>query len=103
MHFHVQEQLQVVLRGSGTLGRHVLQPGSVHYTSPQPAYGPIVAVAEGPDYFTLRVLTAKGAWYLPEARPYMTRNLPKHRGGLTRGGLLDHWKDKPCFASRRRA
>ncbi|WP_137917021.1 hypothetical protein [Hydrogenophaga sp. 2FB] len=79
VHFHMQYQFQVVLRGSGTLGKHVLAPGSVHYTSPQSGYGPILAGEDGLDYFTIRVLTDKGAWYLPEARAYMERGLFKEQ------------------------
>ena len=75
----MQHQFQVVLRGSGTLGRHALHPGNVHYSSPQSGYGPIVAGDEGLDYFTLRVLTDKGAWYLPEARPFMERGISKEQ------------------------
>lgn len=71
VHFHMQHQFQVVLSGGGTLGKHTLMPGSAHYTSPQSAYGPIVAGPEGLDYFTLRVLTDKGAWYMPESREVM--------------------------------
>ena len=70
-HFHMQHQFQIVLRGSGMLGKHALAPGSVHYTSPQSAYGPIVAGAQGLDYYSLRVQTDKGAWYLPDGRPFM--------------------------------
>lgn len=79
VHFHMQHQFQVILRGSGTLGRHELRPGSVHYTSPESAYGPIVAGEDGLDYFTLRVLTDKGAWYLPQSRPYMTLGIFKEQ------------------------
>jgi len=79
VHFHMQHQFQVVLRGSGTLGKHQLAPGSVHYTSPQSGYGPIVAGEDGLDYFTIRVLTDKGAWYLPAARTQMDRGLAKEQ------------------------
>ncbi|MGE3419743.1 MAG: hypothetical protein AB7I42_27100 [Bradyrhizobium sp.] len=79
VHFHMQHQFQVVLRGSGTLGKHTLAPGSVHYTSPQSGYGPIVAGDDGLDYFTIRVLTDKGAWYLPDARSAMDKRLAKEQ------------------------
>lgn len=78
-HFHMQHQFQVILRGSGTLGKHALVPGGVHYTSPQSAYGPIVAGEDGLDYFTLRALTDTGAWYLPEARPHMSAGMFKEQ------------------------
>ncbi|MGE4371039.1 MAG: hypothetical protein AB7E12_15325 [Burkholderiaceae bacterium] len=79
VHFHRQHQFQIVLRGSGTLGKHRLAPGSVHYTSPQSAYGPIVAGEQGLDYFTFRVLTDKGAWYMPEARKFMQLGMFKEQ------------------------
>lgn len=79
VHFHMQHQFQVVIRGNGRLGKHILSPGSVHYTSPQSAYGPIVAGDDGLDYFTLRVLTDKGAWYLPESREFMQTGLSKRQ------------------------
>jgi hypothetical protein len=78
-HFHMQHQFQVVLEGQGLLGRHRLVPGSVHYTSPQSAYGPTVSGPDGLSYFTLRVLTDKGAWYLPQSRQAMDRGLFKEQ------------------------
>lgn len=71
VHFHMQYQLQVVVGGGGTLGKHAVGPGSVHYATPQSAYGPLTAGPDGLEYFTLRVLTDKGAWYMPESRPMM--------------------------------
>lgn len=53
-HFHDQHQFQEVARGSGTLGKHALAPFAIHYTSPESAYGPIIANPEGLAYFTLR-------------------------------------------------
>lgn len=79
VHFHMQYQFQVVLRGGGTLGKHSLVPGTVHYTSPQSAYGPIVAGDGGLDFFTLRVLSDEGARYMPEARPLMQLGMFKEQ------------------------
>jgi hypothetical protein len=78
-HFHLQHQIQVVVGGSGMLGRHEVHPGSVHYASPQSAYGPLVAGPDGLEYFTLRAKTDKGAWYLPESRPAMQSGLRKEQ------------------------
>ena len=77
VHFHMQYQMQVIVGGSGKLGRHAVGPGSVHYATPQSAYGPLKAGPEGVEYFTLRVLTDKGAWYMPESRPMMEMGKPK--------------------------
>lgn len=71
VHFHMQFQMQVVVGGSGTLGKHALGPGSVHYATPQSAYGPLIAGPQGLEYFTLRVRADRGAWYMPESRPMM--------------------------------
>jgi hypothetical protein len=78
-HFHMQYQFQVVVGGSGSLGPHRLQPGTVHYASPQAAYGPIVAGPEGLVYATLRLKTEKGAWFMPESRSSMLRGLRKEQ------------------------
>jgi hypothetical protein len=78
-HFHLQHQIQVVVGGSGMLGRHDVHPGSVHYASPQSAYGPLAAGPDGLEYFTLRARTDKGAWYLPESRPAMQVGLRKEQ------------------------
>lgn len=71
VHFHMQYQMQVVVGGGGTLGKHTVGPGSVHYATPQSAYGPLTAGPDGLEYFTLRVLTDRGAWYMPESRRMM--------------------------------
>ncbi|WP_295374302.1 hypothetical protein [uncultured Pseudacidovorax sp.] len=78
-HFHLQHQVQVVVGGSGRLGQHPLGPGSVHYASPEAPYGPLVAGPDGLDYFTLRVQTDRGAWYMPESRPTMTAGLDRRQ------------------------
>jgi hypothetical protein len=78
-HFHLQEQFQVVTRGGGTLGRHAVEPITVHYSSREAGYGPLVAGAEGLDYLTLRAVTDPGAWYLPESRARMRSGLHKRQ------------------------
>ena len=75
----MQFQIQVVVGGSAKLGRHHLEPISVHYVSPQSAYGPLIAGPQGLEYLTLRVLTDKGAWYMPESRPMMKSGLFKEQ------------------------
>lgn len=77
-HFHREEQFQVVVGGSGKLGAHAIEPLTVHYTSRESAYGPIVAGADGLDYLTLRAVTDAGARYLPEARGELRIGLRKH-------------------------
>lgn len=90
VHFHMQFQIQVVVGGGGTLGRHKLAPVSVHYASPQAAYGPLIAGDEGLEYFTLRVLTDKGAWYMPQSRPMMKPGIFKEQAtGEMHSGAAD--------------
>ncbi|WP_051953745.1 hypothetical protein [Xenophilus azovorans] len=75
VHFHLEEQFQVVTAGGGTLGRHALGAITVHYSTREAGYGPLTAGPEGLDYLTLRAVTDPGAWYLPESRPKMRTGL----------------------------
>jgi hypothetical protein len=78
-HFHLEEQFQVFCGGSGMLGRHALEPVSVHYTAPHTGYGPVVAGAEGLIYLTLRAVADSRAQYLPESRHVMRDGAPKRQ------------------------
>jgi hypothetical protein len=64
-HFHRVAQFQVVVGGSGVLGRHEIAPYTVHYSAAETGYGPIVAGPDGLSYLTLRQITKMGVWYLP--------------------------------------
>jgi hypothetical protein len=79
VHYHLQDQFQVIVRGGGTLGRHKLASVSIHYASREAGYGPLVAGPDGLDYLTLRSMTDPGAWYLPEARANMRQGLRKRQ------------------------
>lgn len=76
-HFHLEEQFQVVTGGSGTLGKHAVAPITVHYTSRETGYGPLVAGDCGLEYLSLRAVTDPGAWYMPESRGKMRPGLRK--------------------------
>jgi hypothetical protein len=78
-HFHLEEQFQVVTAGGGTLGSHAVAPVTLHYSSREAGYGPLVAGPQGVDYLTLRAVTDPGAWYLPESREKMRRGLRKRQ------------------------
>ncbi|MCB4825361.1 hypothetical protein [Roseicella aerolata] len=67
-HFHESNQFQIVVAGSGVLGRHMLRPIAVHYSNAYSSYGPIAAGEEGLQYLTLRNGYDRGARYLPAAR-----------------------------------
>lgn len=79
VHFHLEEQFQVVVGGDGVLGKHDIAPLTVHYTSRDSGYGPLVAGAHGLDYLSLRAVTDPGAWYMPESREKMRRGLKKRQ------------------------
>lgn len=76
-HFHRTDQFQLVVRGVGTLGKHEIFPFTVHFSSKEAGYGPVVAGTEGLEYFTLRAVTDQGAYYLPEDRHNMRPGLQK--------------------------
>ena len=77
-HFHLTEQFQVVLAGSGMLGRsHALQPLTVHYARGKTAYGPIVAGSAGLSYLTLRPQIEYGGYYLSDPKTVVDRQAPK--------------------------
>lgn len=78
-HFHLEEQFQVVTAGGGTLGSHAVAPITLHYSSREAGYGPLVAGPQGLDYLTLRAVTDPGAWYLPESRAKMRRGVRKRQ------------------------
>ena len=72
-HFHGTNQYQLVTEGSGTLGKHTLVPGSLHYTDAYSPYGPIVAGKDGLAYLTLRQTAYVGAHFMPGSRDLMKR------------------------------
>ncbi len=53
-HYHSQDQFQVFIEGNGTLGRHAVNPVTVHYTNRYTGYGPIIAGPQGVSYYVLR-------------------------------------------------
>lgn len=69
-HFHEVDQFQVVAGGSGTLGRHAVVLGSVHYADRYTPYGPLAAHADdGLWYFTLRMAPGRAGLYpMPELK-----------------------------------
>jgi hypothetical protein len=64
--------------GSGSLGRHLVEPVSVHYAGAHTGYGPITAGSDGLAYFTLRARMDSGAQFLPGARDKMQRVPKRH-------------------------
>jgi hypothetical protein len=76
-HFHLEHQFQVFIGGSGSLGRTLIHPLTVHYASPHSGYGPLISEGKGIAYFTLRAISDTGAWYLPESREHLNTGVKK--------------------------
>jgi hypothetical protein len=66
-HFHQVDQYQVVVGGSGAMGREPLAPITVHYTNAHTGYGPLAAGPDGLQYLTIRNRWDPGLRPLPEA------------------------------------
>lgn len=67
-HFHQQDQFQIVVNGSGTMGLHDAGPVTVHFTGAYTAYGPIKADPQaGIWYMTLRNGFDPGARFMEKA------------------------------------
>ncbi|WP_374442923.1 hypothetical protein [Stella sp.] len=76
-HFHHVDQFQVVVAGSGTIGKHAVRPISAHFAAAHTGYGPITPGPDGLHYFSLRASAdCTGAQYLPGARERM-RAVPR--------------------------
>ncbi|CAN0472257.1 unnamed protein product, partial [Phaeothamnion confervicola] len=80
-HYHVEQQFQVVIAGTGSIGRHAVAPYAVHYAAPETGYGPITAGPEGISYLTLRAQGDTSAWYLhkPGSRERMRPGLKREQ------------------------
>lgn len=79
-HFHRNNQFQVAVRGTGSLGPHPLRSVTVHYAGAYTGYGPLRAGEDGLWYFTLRPVMEAGAYYIdrPDDRAQMRRG-PKRQ------------------------
>ena len=77
-HFHRNNQFQVFLQGSGSIGPHALAPCMVHYAGAYTGYGPLKAGPQGLWYFTMRPVYEFGAQYLPERRDQLLRGPKRH-------------------------
>lgn len=77
-HFHRQNQFQVFVDGSGTLGRQTLAPVVVHYAGAFTGYGPLVAGPQGITYFTLRPVCESGFIPLAQRQEQMIAGPKRH-------------------------
>ncbi len=66
-HFHSVSQFQIIIKGTGSVGRHEVGPLSIHYAQAYTGYGPVHGGPEGLAYVVLR---ANGdpnhAFFLPD-------------------------------------
>jgi rubredoxin len=68
VHYHEHDQFQIVVNGSGKIGRHEMTPYTVHFARAHTPYGPLQADAStGWAFMTLRARYDAGAQHLPAA------------------------------------
>jgi len=77
LHFHMQNQFQVFIEGSGQFGKHPINPYVVHYAGAYTGYGPIIAGNHGLHYLTLRCSHDFGAKFLPAQMTHFKKG-PKY-------------------------
>lgn len=77
VHFHFQQQFQLFVGGSGTIGKTPIAPLTLHYATPHSGYGPLTAKEDGIAYLTVRPLSDTGAWFLPDSRSELRTDLNK--------------------------
>lgn len=80
-HFHIVDQFQVFIAGSGTIGREEVRLVTVHYADHHTGYGPLIASEQGLSYLTLRSKTDAGLVYLstPNVREKLRPTKRRHR------------------------
>ena len=72
-HFHSVSQFQVVVAGSGFIGRHRAEPLFVQFAAPGTTYGPLQAEENGLSYLVFRDGVDGGARWMPDSRHDMAR------------------------------
>jgi hypothetical protein len=74
-HFHVVDQFQVFVHGSGTVGRHAVETWQAHYADRCTPYGPLAPGPSGVAYVTLRARSDTGLYPMPAARASLQEQL----------------------------
>ena len=77
-HFHRQNQFQLFVQGSGTIGKEQINPVTVHYAGAYTGYGPILSGAQGLKYFTIRAAFDTGLTLATDWRGTMVRGPKCH-------------------------
>jgi len=90
-HFHTVNQFQYIAQGGGTVGRHAVAPGTVHYADRYTPYGPLRNGPDGLAYLTLRATTDMGISFMPEERDALAGRLREEglEAGARRTFTLD--------------
>ncbi len=67
-HYHECDQFQIIALGGGTLAKHTLAFGGIHFSRAYTPYGPITNGDQGIGFITLRAKRdpAGGAMFIPE-------------------------------------
>ena len=77
-HFHRQNQFQLFMHGSGSLGPDTVRTVTVHYAGAYTGYGPLKSGADGLKYFTIRSAFDTGIIPATQAREKMVRGPKRH-------------------------
>ena len=97
-HYHDVDQFQVIMQGSGTLGKHEVHPYSVHFARAHTPYGPITAGASGIAWLTIRARRdAQGAQFLPEKREQLEQAVGRKPWQLSREALFPDAAEAVCL------
>lgn len=80
-HFHIVDQFQIFIAGSGTIGRHNAAMVTAHYADHHTGYGPLIAGDQGMSYLTLRPKSDAGLVKLstPNVRDQLQPTKRRHR------------------------
>jgi len=86
-HFHEENQFQVFVEGSGSIGPHPIVPVMVHYAGAYTGYGPVMSGPNGLKYFTIRPEFDAGHLPIADARGLNPRGPKVHAQGYVPGGV----------------
>jgi len=81
-HFHDVPQFQVIVGGSGIIGRHRMGRGALRYVDRHRVYGPVRPDDSGLAYLTLRAEHDPGPHYMPDSRDDLAARQPVDPRGL---------------------
>ncbi|KCZ58692.1 hypothetical protein [Hyphomonas chukchiensis] len=77
-HFHRQNQFQLFVDGSGSIGRYGIEAVTVHYAGAYTPYGPLLSGPDGLKYLTIRPVRESGGFAVPDEVASMRRGPKAH-------------------------